>query len=257
MKLQTIGKHNSQPDFTSSCSSTDSEDKSARKNTIAQKKTAVHRHTKSDDGSDKTTSDFLGTDSSNCETGPAPGLEVWMTREAAAQTEAEANVRIAAGLGPECWTKHKTQIPGNSQGYLRSWDSRFHDVRRNDCNPCLFQVSPVSCKAGIVCQFCRLPHERLGKTRPCKKTRERFEMCVERLEQLISGMPEGHRNDVQQLEQLAENILPHSTADSGKKVQLAKKLVALTQQRAHNGSRRTTFSVDSDRANPHCTKLSL
>jgi len=257
MKLQQIGKNNCQPDSTASCSSTDSKDKSARKNRKVRKKNTANRNTKFDDGSDAATSDSLGTDSSSCETGPAPGSEVWTTPEAAAQVEAEADVRTAAMLGPERWAEEKAKIPRNSHGYLTSWSSRFHDMNPDDCRPCLFQARPDGCKAGIVCQFCHLPHERLGKTRPCKKKKELFKKRVEQLEQLISEMPEDHQNDVQKLGEFAENILAHSTVDSGKKVQLAKTLVSFTQHHAHSDSRSTTSSVDGDQANPHCTKLSL
>jgi len=155
-------------------------------------------------------------------------------------------------LGSERWAEEKVKIPRTIHGYLTSWGSRFHDVNPSDCRPCLFQVSPDGCKAGIVCQFCHLPHERLGK--PCKKKRERFKKLLEQPEQLISEMPEDHQNDVQKIGQFAENILAHSTADSEKKVQLAKTLVSLSQQRAHSDS---TSSVKSYQANPHCTKLSL
>lgn len=256
-KLKQIVTDNSQPGSNTSCSSTDSKGEPARKNRKARRKTAAHRHAHSDDQSDTATSNSLGTDSSSLENSLPPVEEVWMTPEAAAQSEAEADAKMAARLGPERWATEKTQIPKNRHGYLTSWGSRFHNSNPDDCKPCLFQVSPSGCRAGIVCQFCHMPHERSGKTRPCKKKRDRFKKHAEQLEQMMSGMPEDEQNDVVQLEQIAENMLSHSRVDSEKKARLAKKLVSFTRQRAHNDSGSATSAVEDDQANAHSTKLSL
>lgn len=111
-------------------------------------------------------------------------------------------------------------IPKGPTGSITSIGSLLH--AEGNCRPCRMMMTGESCKYGIRCSYCHLPHEKLQNAlrstlsslrtgdentelkcegRPSKEKRDRYNKFVKRVEEQIEANPFGFNIDAIELPQ--------------------------------------------------------
>lgn len=90
---------------------------------------------------------------------------------------------VAGSSEPSNGMADLASVPLDEDGNLTSVGSILHHT--GGCKPCLSVFTNEACEFNIDCEFCHFPHKKKGKTRPCKKKRDRYRKLCDHMGQPV------------------------------------------------------------------------